>query len=173
DRGLRRRPGGRGHGPAVVPFWLTHEGHEDVITPPLRDRRGDIPLLLDHFVRQYSQAASKRIAVDESVYGLLARYEWPGNVRELENATERAIALNSSGVLTSEDFPREIGEISGTSEVRVPSSGPYKSLQDKEADYVQEVLESSGQNVTKAAQILGIDRRTVYRILERQGIKRN
>jgi DNA-binding NtrC family response regulator len=140
--------------------------------PPLRDRRGDIPLLLDHFVRQHSEAASKRIAVHESVYGLLARYEWPGNVRELENAVERAIALNSSGILTDEDFAREIRDPSATSAPSPPTSGPYKSLRDQEAEYVQEVIESCGQNVTRAAEILGIDRRTVYRILERQGIRR-
>jgi DNA-binding NtrC family response regulator len=140
--------------------------------PPLRDRRGDIPLLLDHFVRQHSKAASKRIAVHESVYGLLARYDWPGNVRELENAVERAIALNSSGVLTGDDFAREIKDISTTSTTKPRASVPYKTLKEKEAEYVQDVLEASGQNVTKAAEILGIDRRTVYRILERHGITR-
>jgi DNA-binding NtrC family response regulator len=141
--------------------------------PLLRERRGDIPLLLDHFVREHSKATSKRIAVHESVYGLLAHYEWPGNVRELENAVERAIALNSSGVLTVDDFGKEIGNILTRSQTKAPSSEPYKSLRENEAEYVQEVLEFSGQNVTRAAEILGIDRRTVYRILERQGIERS
>lgn len=140
--------------------------------PPLRDRRGDIPLLLDHFVRRQSKATSKRVAVHESVYGLLTRYEWPGNVRELENAVERAIALNSSGVLTGEDFAKEIGDTSSVSAPKSSTSGPYKTLRDQQAQYVQEVLEATGQNVTRAAEILGIDRRTVYRILDRQGLER-
>jgi DNA-binding NtrC family response regulator len=75
--------------------------------PALRNRRGDIPLLLDHFVRRYSVSAGKTVAIQEQVYSMLSRYSWPGNVRELENAVERAIALNSSGVLTPDDFPRK------------------------------------------------------------------
>src|SRR4029077_10682727 len=76
--------------------------------PTLRERRGDIPLLLDSFVRRHSEASSRTTAIHDSVYAMLSHYSWPGNVRELENAVERAIALNSSGVLTPEDFPDEI-----------------------------------------------------------------
>jgi len=159
----------------------THTFREDlfyrlkVVTvdlPPLRRRRGDIPLLLDHFVRRYAAASSKTIAIHESVYPMLRRYDWPGNVRELENAVERAIALNSSGVLTPEDFPDEIRQ--GQSSVGLPtaSPGPYLTLAEKEKEYILEVLEATGQNVSRAAEILDIDRRTLYRILERHGIQR-
>jgi DNA-binding NtrC family response regulator len=141
--------------------------------PALRHRRGDIPLLLDHFVHIHAKAAGKTIAVHDSVYPLLASYQWPGNVRELENAVERGIALNSSGILTPQDFPIEIRKIFPESVRKIPSSGPYKSLNEYQADYVIEVLKASGQNVSRTAEILKIDRRTVYRILERHGIKRS
>jgi len=142
--------------------------------PPLRDRRGDIPLLVEHFVQAFSRASSKAMAVDDSVYPLLARYPWPGNVRELENAVERAIALNRSGILVPEDFPAEVRQ-SRPSPPKEPTStvdGPFKTLDQVELEYIRQVMEASGQNVTRAAEILGIDRRTIYRILERHGVER-
>ncbi len=159
----------------------THTFREDlfyrlkVVTidlPPLRQRRGDIPLLLDFFVRRYSTVASKAIAVHESVYAMLSHYDWPGNVRELENAIERAIALNSSGVLTPEDFPEEIQTHATPAAAAKVKTGPFVTLAEKEKEYILEVLESCGQNASRAAEILNIDRRTLYRILERHGIHR-
>jgi DNA-binding NtrC family response regulator len=141
--------------------------------PPLRHRRGDIPLLLDHFVSRYARAAGKTIAVHDSVYSMLSYYAWPGNVRELENAVERAIALNSSDVLMPEDFPEEIRQTKAgvaPSEPSRPAS--WVTLAEKEKEYVLEVLGASGDNMSRAAEILDIDRRTLYRILERHGIKR-
>ena len=140
--------------------------------PPLRQRRGDIPLLLDHFVRLYSQASAKSMAIHESVYPTLIHYDWPGNVRELENAVERAIALNSSGILTPDDFLGEIKQ--SQADPNAPGSAiyPYLSLAEKEKEYVLEVLQATGQNATRAAEVLDIDRRTLYRILERHGIHR-
>lgn len=139
--------------------------------PPLRQRRGDIPLLLDHFVRRYAARSSKTIAIHDSVYAMLSRYDWPGNVRELENAIERAIALNSSQVLTPEDFPDEIRQ-SLVNASPSTSRSPYLTLAEKEKEYILEVLEATGQNASRAAEILDIDRRTLYRILERHGIHR-
>jgi len=140
--------------------------------PPLRQRRGDIPLLLDRFVRRYAAASSKTIAIHESVYPMLSRHDWPGNVRELENAVERAIALNSSGVLTPEDFPDEIWQGPISASPTPVSAGSYMTLAEKEKEYILEVLEATGQNASRAAEILDIDRRTLYRILERHGIHR-
>lgn len=140
--------------------------------PPLRQRRGDIPLLLDHFVRRYAAASSKTIAVHESVYQMLSRYDWPGNVRELENAVERAIALNSSGVLTPEDFPEEIRQRQAQQEPKPSHPGRLVTLAEKQKEYVLEVLRATNNNVSQAAKILDIDRRTLYRILERHGIRK-
>lgn len=143
-----------------------------ITLPPLRERRGDIPLLMDYFVRHYAASSSKTIAIHESVYPVLSRYDWPGNVRELENAIERAIALNSSGILTSEDLPDEIRQ--GQKSPNLPAAASYHflSLAEKEKEYVLEVLAAVGQNASRAAEILDIDRRTLYRILERHGIHR-
>jgi two-component system response regulator AtoC len=140
--------------------------------PPLRQRRGDIPLLLDHFVRRYAAASSKTIAVHESVYQMLSRYDWPGNVRELENAVERAIALNSSGVLTPEDFPAEIRRWQLPQDPKPSHPGRLVTLAEKQKEYVLEVLKATNNNVSQAARILDIDRRTLYRILERHGIRK-
>jgi len=136
--------------------------------PPLRERRADIPLLLDHFVRQYARASGKEIAIHESVYPMLSAHNWPGNVRELAHAVERAIALNSSGILTIQDFydplkpspPGSSPSADGRPAVRL-------SLAEKEREYILEVLAAAGQNITRAAEILDIDRRTLYRILKR------
>jgi DNA-binding NtrC family response regulator len=159
----------------------THAFREDlfyrlkVVTidlPPLRQRRGDIPLLLDHFVRRYAAAASKSMAVHDSVYPMLRQYDWPGNVRELENAIERAIALNSSGIITPEDFPEEIRQGQTSALPPTVSIDSFVTLAEKEKEYILEVLEATGQNVSRAAEILDIDRRTLYRVLERHGIRR-
>jgi two-component system, NtrC family, response regulator AtoC len=140
--------------------------------PPLRLRRGDIPLLLELFVHRYATAASKTLAVHESVYPMLSHYAWPGNVRELENAVERAIALNSSGILTREDFPPHIQQFLVDGSTDSEKNHQYLTLAEKEKEYILEILEGTGQNVTRAAELLDIDRRTLYRILERHGIHR-
>jgi two-component system, NtrC family, response regulator AtoC len=143
--------------------------------PPLRQRRGDIPLLLDHFVRHYSAASGKTVAIHDSVFTMLSHYDWPGNVRELENAVERVIALNSSGILTPEDFPEEVRkpQASAAPQALSASSTSFVTLAEREKDYILEVLAATGQNVSQAAEILDIDRRTLYRILERHGIQRS
>jgi two-component system, NtrC family, response regulator AtoC len=140
--------------------------------PPLRSRRGDITLLLDHFVRQYAHLFSKSVAIHESVYPMLIHYNWPGNVRELENAVERAIALNSSGILAPEDFPSEIRQYRNGNGTLANPLAPHLTLAEKEKEYILEILEVTGQNASRAAEILDIDRRTLYRILERHGIHR-
>jgi transcriptional regulator of acetoin/glycerol metabolism len=90
----------------------------------------------------------------------------------LENAVERAIALNSSGVLTPEDFPEEIRSPQDALHQSSTPSISLMTLAEKEKEYVIEVLTATGQNMTRAAEVLDIDRRTLYRILERHGIHR-
>src|SRR4029077_21033427 len=117
--------------------------------PTLRERRGDIPLLLDSFVRRHAEASSKTIAIHDSVYSMLSHYSWPGNVRELENAVERAIALNSSGVLTSEDFTAEIRLRPVTFYNHSMPPVSLMTLAEKEKEYVVEVLAATGQNMSR------------------------
>ena len=137
-----------------------------ITMPPLRERASDIPLLAQHFLEIFARRsgrAIKRLA-PESV-ALLAGYRWPGNVRELEHVIERATALSASETLLPDDFPPHLrGERDRAP--RLPADG--MTLEDVKRWYVNKVLEESGGNKLRAAELLGIDRRTLYRILERQ-----
>jgi transcriptional regulator with PAS, ATPase and Fis domain len=137
-----------------------------ITVPPLRERASDIPLLAQHFLEVFARRTGcvvKRLA-PESV-ALLAGYRWPGNVRELAHVIERATALSSSETLLPDDFPSHLGEERDRAP-RLPAEG--MTLEDVKRWYVNKVLEESGGNKLRAAELLGIDRRTLYRILERQ-----
>ena len=131
--------------------------------PPLRERISDLPLLFDFFLRKYSSRINKRLAVNPDVLSNLESYHWPGNVRQLENVVERAVALNTSGVFDFEDLPREIQE---SRRVMPAGDQQWLTLDQMEERYIREVLEAVEGNISRAAEILGIDRRTLYRRLE-------
>jgi DNA-binding NtrC family response regulator len=131
--------------------------------PPLRERLSDLPLLFDFFLKKYSSRINKRLAVNPDVLFTLQSYPWPGNVRQLENVVERAVALNTSGVFDLEDLPAEMKE----SNRAIPGGKQqYLTLEQMQDRYIREVLQAAGGNVSRAAEILGIDRRTLYRRLE-------
>ncbi len=134
--------------------------------PPLRERTEDIPLLAQHFLEKFARAAGhplKRLAPETQA--LLARYQWPGNVRELEHMIERAVALASSEILLPDDFPSQLrGEADPT--LRLPAA--RMTLEEVKRWYVHKALDEAGGNKLRAAELLGIDRRTLYRILQRQ-----
>ncbi|HEX8891145.1 MAG TPA: sigma-54 dependent transcriptional regulator [Pyrinomonadaceae bacterium] len=145
--------------------------------PPLRERRSDIPLLAERFLRAASQNVGRRLYFSPEALNLLAAYDWPGNVRELENAIERA-ALHARGTeVVAEDLPAKMqtGEVRmRAAQSRSPLSAIYAdliSLDELERRYLIHVLEAVGGNRTRAAEILHIDRRTLYRMAERFGIK--
>ena len=137
-----------------------------ITVPPLRERRQDIPLLAQHFLEKFAHVAdrpAKRLAAD--ALALLVGYHWPGNVRELEHMIERALALSSAEMLLPDDFP---AHIRGGSE-RAPSLPAARmTLEEVKRWYVNKAPEEAGGNKLRAAELLGIDRRTLYRILERQ-----
>ncbi len=133
--------------------------------PPLRERLSDLPLLFDSFLKKYSSRASKTLAVNPEVFSYLESFPWPGNVRQLENVVERAVALNTSGVFDIEDLPEEIQSTRRSAPRR--GDTPWLTLEQMEERYIKEVLEGSGGNISRAADILGIDRRTLYRKLEK------
>ncbi len=135
--------------------------------PPLRDRLSDLPLLFDFFLKRYSSQTAKTLAIDPNVHPFLEAYSWPGNVRELENVIERAVALNTSGVFSVEDLPEEIRAARTSS--GHPSPGGWMTLEQMEDEYIKQVLADTGGNMSRAAEILGIDRRTLYRKLEKAG----
>jgi two-component system response regulator AtoC len=132
--------------------------------PPLRERREDIPLLAEHFAQKHGRAEGS--AISPEARELLVAYDWPGNVRELENAVARALALNPSGVVIPEDLPDAIRLAQAEpAPVSLPPPGDRPTLAELERRYASQVLGETGGNKTRAAEILGIDRKTLYRIL--------
>ncbi|PWU25042.1 MAG: two-component system response regulator [Candidatus Rokuibacteriota bacterium] len=137
--------------------------------PALRERAQDIPLLAQHFLEKYARAAGKPIkGFARETLALLPAYPWPGNVRELENAVERAVALSSSDLILPEDLPAP-AEKGSPAALAVP--GPRMTLDEVKRWYVDRVLEDVGGNKVRAAEILGVDRGTLYRMLKRQALE--
>jgi len=136
----------------------------NITVPPLRERMADLPLLFDHFLKRHSRKIGRRVASHPEVLELLSSHSWPGNVRELENMVERAVALNTSGMLTAVDF-NEFLTRKGKTSVRFP--GELVSLDEIERLYISHVIDRCNGNMSRAAEILQIDRRTLYRMMER------
>jgi DNA-binding NtrC family response regulator len=137
--------------------------------PPLADRNGDIPLLAHHFLAQKSQAMKKDIhEIDRHVMDLLCKYSWPGNVRELENVIERAVALENGPVIREEDLPEFIRDLSVETYRQRFSGTP--TIEEQERRYIKWVLDKCEGNKTRAAQIMGIDRVSLWRKLKRYGM---
>jgi two-component system, NtrC family, response regulator AtoC len=129
--------------------------------PPLRDRREDVPLLAEHFVAKHGRPEA---AITPAARDLLVAHGWPGNVRELENVVARALALNPSGMIVPEDLPDAIRR-AGAPAVPLPGTADRPTLAEVEQRYAAQVLAEQGGNKTRAAEVLGIDRKTLYRIL--------
>lgn len=138
-----------------------------IVLPPLRERREDIPLLIEHFLstRQLGRAP---LSVDSAVRNILTRYDWPGNIRELANVIERAQILAEDGVITPDDLPENMLLTKPTARITAPAS--TDDLADLERRHVEVVLRKYGGNKVHAAKALGISRRTLYRIIERYGM---
>jgi DNA-binding NtrC family response regulator len=135
--------------------------------PPLRDRSFDIPLLVEHFVDKATEA-SKRPPLDVSseALAILTAYSWPGNVRELENAIERAIAFARGPVITPDDLPERV-RTSGNASVLISRSVEQNmTIREMEREYILEVLRRTDGNKSRAAELLGLDRKTLYRRLD-------
>ena len=139
--------------------------------PPLRERPGDIPLLVSHFISKYAPATEASIA--PSAIDALKRHDWKGNVRELENAVERALALSKNGLILPSDLPPEILSHAGTAPV-APANliDDRPTIAELERRYIDLILRETGGNKKRAAEVLGIDRRTLYRTLDREGARR-
>jgi DNA-binding NtrC family response regulator len=139
--------------------------------PPLRERKDDIPLLADLFLRNAAEAdGSQPKELSPAVVGAFQAYDWPGNVRELENALERAALLTSGGTIDVPTLPERI--IERRAEPLVgdrPSTNP--TLEMIERVYVEWVLQQEGGNKTRAAEVLGIDPSTLHRKLSRYGVQ--
>jgi two-component system response regulator HydG len=139
--------------------------------PPLKERREDIPLLADHFLAIFREKNRKPVkAISGKALDLLARYDWPGNVRELENCIERAVILARDEAIVPADLPPQIQQQPQTSD-EAALGLPYGiSLDQMEKALILKTLEETGGNRTRAAEILGINRRTLQNKLRDYGI---
>jgi transcriptional regulator with PAS, ATPase and Fis domain len=133
--------------------------------PPLRERKSDILHLTNHFINKYAQAMNKQISsISPEAIDILDGYNWPGNVRELENAIERAMVVGKPPAIQPQDLPFQL---SGKNQV--PQSG---SLAEVEKHYIILVLEKTNWNISRSAEILQIDRVTLYNKIQKYGLKR-
>jgi len=133
--------------------------------PPLRDRREDIPLLIEHFVNLYNQRFKRNISgLNESALAQMTRYDWPGNIRELQHAIEHAFVLCRQDVIDICHLPPEL------SEPQLPVHGEDSEPDDERVRLIA-ALEKTGWNKSRAARLLGVSRRTIYRKMEELDIK--
>jgi DNA-binding NtrC family response regulator len=142
--------------------------------PPLRERREDIPVLIDYFLKKHTKNTSRLITgLTPETKKLMVDYSWPGNVRQLESAIERAILLAEADKITLEDLPTEVRQ-----DVGPASEGTFKlpaegiNFEDVERNLITQAMEQTDYNITKAAKLLGLTFRTLQYRLEKFGIKK-
>jgi two-component system response regulator HydG len=135
-----------------------------VILPPLRERREDIPLMAEHFLRRYSRKQGRPLRFSAQAIDRLLRYPWPGNVRELENAMERTAILAENDVIAVDDLPPHI--VAGTPLGAAPALPQPLTLAEAEKLHILQTLERYGWNHSRAAEALGIGRTSLWRKLK-------
>jgi DNA-binding NtrC family response regulator len=140
-----------------------------IAVPPLRDRREDIPLLAAHVLREVATRSGAPRRLSPEALAALMSYAWPGNVRELENVLERLALAATGETLDVEDLPASFRE-RPPARLEAPLFDGLPSLEEMEKRYLAHVLETLKGNRTRAAEVLGIDRRTLYRMMERFGM---
>jgi len=143
--------------------------------PPLRARGADVILLATHYLEHFAAQSQKDVrSLDAEAAEKLSAYAWPGNVRELANCMERAVALTRNESIGVADLPEKIRSYR-TSHVLVAATDPTElvPMEEVEKRYILRVLEAVGGNKTLAAQVLGLDRKTLYRKLDRYGSERS
>ncbi|EKO38587.1 MAG: sigma-54 interacting regulator, partial [Solidesulfovibrio magneticus str. Maddingley MBC34] len=129
--------------------------------PPLRERKEDIPLLVEYFLGRIEGGGAYRVS--DKAMGCLINYHWPGNIRELRNVIERGVILSEAGVITENALPRELS-------VKAEGESDFLSLEAVEREHIAKVLACFGNNRTLAATALGISRKTLYRKIREYNI---
>jgi DNA-binding NtrC family response regulator len=144
----------------VIPIRLPH----------LRQRRDDIPLLVDHFLKRYALNNPAK-TVNPEAMELMMKYDWPGNVRELENVMERALILDEGGVIGPEDLPDKL-RFGAAHRGSLIIDSPTLTLEELEKEYILKVLSYTRWQKKKASDLLGINASTLYRKLIAYGVER-
>lgn len=138
--------------------------------PPLRERKEDLPLLVEHFVNKYSKSNNKKISeVSDGVIDVFRAYQWPGNIRELENAIEGAIIMAKTEVVNENDIPN-LSKFSSSTQKAVDQKVLKKVVEQPEKDHIVSILRECGWNRNKAAAALGINRTTLYNKMKKYDI---
>ncbi len=141
--------------------------------PPLRDRKEDIPLLVDEFIKKHAKHINKKIeGISDEALSILMDYNWPGNIRELENVIERATILSKGTVITPLDFPDFLSIIEQEESLATVNNNLRlkDALQSPERELISRALESVGWNRNEAAKLLGINRTTLYKKMRKFGL---
>ena len=134
--------------------------------PPLRERKKDIPILAEYFLKKFCATMNKNLRkISDKAMEFLCEYSWPGNVRELENAIERAVVVGRSSEILIEDLPFNKSNIEDKADSTVP-------LAEVEKNYIEKVLLSNNWNISRSADVLGIDRVTLYNKINKFGLKK-
>jgi transcriptional regulator with PAS, ATPase and Fis domain len=139
--------------------------------PPLRERTGDIPLLVEHFLRKHGQKTNRQVkGFSNRAMKMLCDYSWPGNVRELEHAIERILILEDADIIEPEHLPRFISRRQGEFQV---FSDEYYTLEELEKRYLQFILRRTKGKRQEAASILGINRKTLVQKIKKYNLRVN
>ncbi len=142
----------------------------NIVVPPLRERREDIPLLADHFLEKYCLDTGKKIdGISEQVMKVIMEYDWPGNIRQLENTIEHAVVVAKEQEIQIEDLPEYLTH----SKAGADTGEVQHSLEDLEKKHILRTLHANRWNVKKSAQVLGINRVTLYNKIKKFGLKQD
>ncbi len=145
--------------------------------PPLRERRSDLPVLIEYFVKKHTRGTERKIDIETGAKKLLIDYHYPGNVRQLESAIERAILLCENDTITTEDLPPEmtqgtsLASVDGDVQFKLPPEGV--NFEDVERSLIMQAMDRTDNNITKSAKLLGLTFRTLQYRLEKFGIKKD
>jgi len=147
--------------------------------PPLRDRPGDIPLLMEHFLRDLSKKTGREAhGFSRTARLALLSYDWPGNIRQLRNTIESMLVMDTDGLLDVDGLPAEIAQLVGGAVEEGESIGPSgadsligRPLDEVEKYYIQRALDLTDGNREEAARLLGKGERTIYRKIKEYGLK--
>ncbi len=144
----------------------------EVIVPPLRERKDDIPLLINYFIKKFSRENKKAIkGIDGDAIQVIMRYNWPGNIRELKNVIERAVVLCPGELITINDLSDKIIKDSNSFKEQQRLSSLKVCIEDFEKNLLSNVYSTQNKNKEETAKVLGIDLATLYRKLHKYGIE--